>query len=170
MLWPTECGGRFSQEPIDGSGKGSSGRVLIVRKYQGRGGLRPLTDQLSRTAMIERYDRRPERERFRHAQSRLLMKGRMQKGTCSCQLRKQLIPRKPPLESNAIRQAPPPYRPLEASLLRPLPAEAQNRIRSLDISEGLKCDHRCLPSQQAPHEQHIVVALRGRPHSIELNR
>jgi hypothetical protein len=98
------------------------------------------------------------------------MKGRMQKGTCSRQLGKQLIPRKPPLESNAIRQAPPPYSPLEASLFRPLPVEAQNRIRSLDISKGLKRQHRCLPGEQPPHEQHIVVALLGRPRSIQLNR
>jgi hypothetical protein len=166
---PAEGGRRVGQELIDGLGERKSSGRFIARGEQDRGGFRPLKDQLCRTAVIERYDRRPERERFRHAQSRLLMKGRMKKDTCSRNLREQLIPRKPSLESNAIRQPPPPYRALEAWLFRSFSTEDQNCIRILDATESLKREHRRLPGQQPPDEQHLGVPLYGGLDAVEFN-
>jgi hypothetical protein len=166
---PAEGGRRVGQKLIDGLGERTSSGRLLVRGDQGRGRLRPLTDQLCRTAVIERYDRRPERERFRHAQSRLLMKCRMKKDTCSRNLREQLIPRNPSLESNAIRQPPPPYRALEAWLFRSFSTEDQNCIRIPYVTECLKREHRRLPGQQPPDEQHLGVPLHGGLDAVEFN-
>jgi hypothetical protein len=164
-----EGGRRVGQELIDGLGERKSSGRLFVRGEQDGGGFRPLTDQLCRTAVIERYDWGSQAERLRHAQSRLLMKSRVHKDTCSRNLREQVIPRKPPPESNAIRQPPPPYRALKAWLFRSFSTEDQNCIRILNVTECLKREHRRLPGQQPPDEQHLGVPLHGGLDAVEVN-